>query len=81
MSEWLREHASRCDSRKRRYSLPLSSLPYTLVLANTDETNAHDRELIDRVRAVPIEVLTRAGLRLDRVGIKRQALAAPPPRA
>jgi ArsR family transcriptional regulator, arsenate/arsenite/antimonite-responsive transcriptional repressor len=46
----------------------------TLALAVADETVAHDRFLIDRVRAVPIEVLTRAGLRLDRVGIKRPAL-------
>ena len=46
----------------------------TLALANTDETIAHDRALIDRVRAVPIEVLTRAGLRLDLVGIKRSAV-------
>jgi DNA-binding transcriptional ArsR family regulator len=46
----------------------------TLVHAKTDETIAHDGALVDRVRAVPIEVLTRAGLRLDRVGIKRQAL-------
>jgi DNA-binding transcriptional ArsR family regulator len=52
-----------------------------LALASTDETIAHDRALIDRVRAVPIEVLTRAGLRLDRVGIKRPALRGAPARA
>jgi DNA-binding transcriptional ArsR family regulator len=46
----------------------------TVALANADETIAHDRAVIDRVRAVPIEVLTRAGLRLDRIGIKRPAL-------
>jgi DNA-binding transcriptional ArsR family regulator len=46
----------------------------TVALANADETIAHDRSVIDRVRAVPIEVLTRAGLRLDRIGIKRPAL-------
>jgi DNA-binding transcriptional ArsR family regulator len=46
----------------------------TIALAKSDETIAHDRALVDRVRAVPIEVLTRAGLRLDRVGIKRPAL-------
>ena len=46
----------------------------TIALADSDETVLHDRALIDRVRAVPIEVLTRAGLRLDRVGIKRSAL-------
>ena len=45
-----------------------------VAVADTDETIAHDRAVIDRVRAVPIEVLTRAGLRLDRVGIKRPAL-------
>lgn len=53
----------------------------TLTLANRDETIAHDRALIDRVRAVPIEVLTRAGLRLDRVGIKRPALRSAAARA
>jgi DNA-binding transcriptional ArsR family regulator len=46
----------------------------TVALANADETIARDRSVIDRVRAVPIEVLTRAGLRLDRIGIKRPAL-------
>jgi ArsR family transcriptional regulator, arsenate/arsenite/antimonite-responsive transcriptional repressor len=50
----------------------------TLALAETDETIGHDRALIDRVRAVPIEVLTRAGLRLDRVGIKRPTLRGAP---
>ena len=45
-----------------------------IALVDSDETISHDRTLIDRVRAVPIEVLTRAGLRLDRVGIKRQPL-------
>jgi ArsR family transcriptional regulator, arsenate/arsenite/antimonite-responsive transcriptional repressor len=49
-----------------------------LTLADLDETVAQDRSLIDRVRAVPIEVLTRAGLRLDRVGIKRPALRGAP---
>lgn len=43
-----------------------------LALVNRDETIALDRALIDRVRAVPIEVLTRAGLRLDVLGIKRR---------
>jgi DNA-binding transcriptional ArsR family regulator len=49
-----------------------------VAVADTDETIAHDRAVIDRVRAVPIEVLTRAGLRLDRVGIKRPALRGAP---
>lgn len=43
-----------------------------LALVNRDEAIALDRALIDRVRAVPIEVLTRAGLRLDVLGIKRR---------
>lgn len=42
-----------------------------VALADSDQTISQDRGLIDRVRAVPIAVLTRAGLRLDRVGIKR----------
>lgn len=46
----------------------------TLALASEDEDIARDRAVIDRVRAVPIEVLTRAGLRLDLVGIKRAPL-------
>ena len=43
----------------------------TLALASEDEAVAHDRALIDRVREVPIPVLTRAGLNLKTVGIKR----------
>ncbi len=45
----------------------------TVALANTDLTIARDRAVIDQVRAVPIEVLTRAGLKLNLVGIKRPA--------
>jgi DNA-binding transcriptional ArsR family regulator len=47
-----------------------------VMLVAGDEAIAADRALIDRVRAVPIEVLTRSGMRLDLVGIKR-----PSPRA
>ncbi len=46
----------------------------TLAIATRDSVIAQDRALIDRVRAVPIEVLTRAGLKLNLVGIKRPAL-------
>ena len=55
----------------------------TLALAAADETIVHDRALIDRVRAVPIEILTGARLRLDRLGIKRPAtdVARPPRRS
>lgn len=42
-----------------------------LALVTDDEQVAHDRALIRQVRGVPVEVLTRASLRLDRVGIKR----------
>ena len=45
----------------------------TLAIANSDGVISQDRALIDRVRAVPIEVLTRAGLKLSLVGIKRPA--------
>ena len=46
-----------------------------LALVAGDEEIAADRALIERVRAVPIEVLTRAGMKLDVVGIKRPAPA------
>ena len=42
-----------------------------LALIKTDEAIVHDRALIDQVRAVPIEVLTGAGLKLRRLGITR----------
>ncbi len=51
-----------------------------VTLANGDPRIAEDRALIDRVRAVPIPVLTRAGLSLARVGIRssfRRARTAP----
>jgi len=51
----------------------------TLALANTDLTIAQDRSVIDQVRAVPIEVLTGAGLKLNLVGIKRPALRGSSP--
>ncbi len=41
-----------------------------LAAVSTDPDIVRDRALIERVRAVPIEVLTRAGMRLDRVGIR-----------
>lgn len=53
-------------------SSPFSGLvARSLALVADDETVAADRALVDRVRAVPIEVLTGAGLRLELVGIKR----------
>jgi DNA-binding transcriptional ArsR family regulator len=52
-----------------------------VALAADDETLVHDRELIDRVRAIPVELLTRAGLRLERVGIKRPRRAVSSARA
>lgn len=63
------------------YGLDPSS-PFAALVANAlasvgaDPDIARDRAVIERVRAVPIEVLTRAGLRLDRVGIR-----PPSPRA
>lgn len=45
----------------------------TLAIVTADGVIAQDRALIDRVRAVPIDVLTRAGLKLSLVGIKRPA--------
>lgn len=47
-----------------------------LTLVAGDEAVAGDRALIDRVRAVPIEVLTRSGMRLELVGIRRPSTAA-----
>lgn len=43
-----------------------------LSLVSGDEAVVFDRALIDRVRAVPIDVLSRAGLKLDVLGIKRR---------
>lgn len=40
-----------------------------LALARGDDRVRADAALVDRVRAVPIPALTRAGLRLDRLGI------------
>jgi DNA-binding transcriptional ArsR family regulator len=42
-----------------------------VALVGDDERVEHDRALIQRVREVPIQDLTRAGLKLERVGIKR----------
>jgi len=47
-----------------------------LALVADDETIAADRALIDRVRAVPIEVLTGAGMRLELLGIRRPLTGA-----
>jgi ArsR family transcriptional regulator len=47
-----------------------------LAVVAGDETIAADRALIDRVRAVPIDVLTRSGMRLERVGITRPSAGA-----
>ncbi len=40
-----------------------------------DDWLASDRAIVERVRAVPVEVLTRAGMKLEVVGIKRPAPA------
>jgi DNA-binding transcriptional ArsR family regulator len=47
-----------------------------VTLVADDAQVAQDRGLIHQVRGVPVEVLTRASLRLDRVGIKRPSRAA-----
>lgn len=47
-----------------------------VALVADDAQVAQDRALIHQVRVVPVEVLTRASLRLDRVGIKRPARPA-----
>lgn len=49
-----------------------------LALTDADKTIAQDRALVDRVRAVPIPVLTKARLNLARVGIARKALSPSP---
>ena len=58
------------------YRLDASS-PFADLIASAlthvsgDEWIVSDRAVIDRVRAVPIEVLTRAGMKLEAVGIRR----------
>jgi DNA-binding transcriptional ArsR family regulator len=52
-----------------------------IALADRDHTIARDRALVDRVRAVPIPVLTRAGLNLKRLGIVNARPAAESRRA
>ncbi len=47
-----------------------------LAAVRADADIARDRALIERVQAVPVEVLTRAGLRLDRVGIRVSSIRA-----
>jgi len=57
---------------RRDPSSPLAGvITDALALVNDDEAIAADRALIDRVRAVPIELLSRAGLNLAALGIKR----------
>jgi len=46
-------------------------LARALSVVQGDQVIAADRALLDRVQAVPIEVLTRSGMDLQRVGIKR----------
>jgi ArsR family transcriptional regulator len=46
-----------------------------LALTREDDECVRDREVIDRVRKVPVEVLTGAGLNLERVGIRRRSSA------
>jgi DNA-binding transcriptional ArsR family regulator len=48
-----------------------------LALVAEDEQVSQDRGLIRQVRGVPVDVLTRASLRLDRIGIKRPSRAVP----
>ena len=45
-----------------------------LAQVKDDETIASDRAILDKVQAVPIEVLTGAGMNLQRVGIARPRL-------
>jgi ArsR family transcriptional regulator, arsenate/arsenite/antimonite-responsive transcriptional repressor len=58
------------------------SSPFAALVTNAlasvgdDEAISLDRALIERVRAVPIEVLTRPGPKLDLVGTKRSAFRA-----
>ena len=47
-----------------------------VALAASDDHVRQDRILIRQVRRVPIPTLTRAGLKLERVGIKRPRLRA-----
>lgn len=44
-----------------------------LALVRADDAIAADRTVVERVRAVPVDELTRAGLRLDLVGIRRRS--------
>jgi DNA-binding transcriptional ArsR family regulator len=57
---------------RRDASSPFAAaIANALALVSGDDSIAVDRGLIDRVRAVPIEVLTRAGLQLGTLGIRR----------
>jgi ArsR family transcriptional regulator len=59
---------------------PFSSLVAgALALAKADDAVARDGALIDRVREVPIAVLTRAGLNLKLIGITRPLVRTPRP--
>lgn len=48
-----------------------------VALVADDERVEQDRALIQKVREVPIQDLTRAGLKLERVGIKRPRARTP----
>lgn len=48
-----------------------------VALVAGDERVEQDRALIQKVREVPIQDLTRAGLKLERVGIKRPRTRTP----
>jgi ArsR family transcriptional regulator len=48
-----------------------------LTLVANDERVQQDRAVIEKVRRVPIPELTRAGLKLERVGIMRARLRGP----
>jgi DNA-binding transcriptional ArsR family regulator len=58
---------------RRDTSSPFApAIAEALALVRGDDAVALDRAVIDRVRAVPIEVLTGAGLQLDTLGIRRR---------
>jgi DNA-binding transcriptional ArsR family regulator len=54
-------------------------IAHALALVAGDEAIASDRAIVDRVRAVPVEVLTRARMQLEAVGIRRPRLGAERP--
>jgi ArsR family transcriptional regulator, arsenate/arsenite/antimonite-responsive transcriptional repressor len=56
---------------------PAADLVRRMVALVADERVEEDRALIQRVRQVPIQDLTQAGLKLERVGIKRRRSGTP----